>query len=223
MRAMFTLAASLAVCAGLFGCDDSNDGHKTSASVIGAAAASPACKCKQAAESEPMLRESSSRRHGPHRGFRHHAHFAYETGRRSYYEIGWGSSASSMSSYSESRRSYSGPSHSEYAMAEQADSMPPPPPPALDNMPPPGPDNMPPPAPYPPPPPPGPGAGPGPAVAGPADSGVWVDGYGRGHYADGGAAPSPNENSEYLSNEDSARRHDAWRGYDAKCRNAVVD
>ncbi len=222
MRAMLTLAASLAVCAGLYGCDDGKEGHKTSASVIGAAAASPACKCKQAAESEPALRESASR-HRYHHHFRHHEHFAYGTGRRSYTEIGWGSSAGSVSSYSESHRSYSGPSHSEYAMADQADMPPPPPPGALDGMPPAGPDNMPPPPPaaYPPPPPPGPGVGP--AVAGSADSGVWVDGYGRGHYADGEAAPSPNENSEYLSNEDSARRHDPWRGFNAKCRNAAVD
>ena len=211
MRAMLTLAASLAVCAGLFGCDD-GDGHKTSASAIGAASAAPACKCKQAAESEPVLRESSSLRHRYHHRFRHHAHFAYETGRRSYYEIGWGSSAGSMSSYSESSRSYSGPSHSEYAMAEQADSMPPPPPTE-------GPDNMPPPppAPYPPPPP----SGVGPAGDGAADSGMWVDGYGRGHYSDGEATPSPNDSTEYLSNEDSTRRHDPWRGFNSKCRNAV--
>ena len=217
MRAMLTLAASLSICAGLFGCDDGNEGHKTAASVIGAASAAPACKCKQASESEPMLHESSSR-HRYHRHFRHNAHFGYETGRRSYHEIGWGSSAGSASSYSESSRSYSGSSHSEYAMAEQADSMPPPPPPeALDNMPPP------PPASYPPPPPSAGPMGPGPAVAGSADSGVWVDGYGRGHYADGEAASSPNENSEYLSNEDSTRRHDPWRGFNAKCRNAAVD
>ncbi len=53
------------------------------------------------------------------------------------------------------------------------------------------------------------------------DSGVWVDGYGRGHYAEEEAAPSPDDNTEYLSNDDAGRRHDPWRGYNARCRNAV--
>ena len=223
MRAMLTLAASLAVCAGLFGCDD--NAPKSVGGAISAAAASTACKCKQAAQGEPAFHESSRLRHRhPHHYFRHHTHFAYGgggygTGHGSAYEIGWGSGTGSVSSYSETSRSYSGPSHSEYAMAEQApDDMPPPPPPAeaADNMPPP-----PPPAPYPPPPP--AGASPdGPPPGGPPmDSGVWVDGYGRGHYADGDAPPSPNDNTEYLSNEDSGRRHDPWRGFNAKCRNAV--
>ena len=76
MRAMLTLAASLSICAGLFGCDDG--GHKTSASAIGAASASPACKCKQAAESEPVLRTSSPARYRHrHHHFRNHTHFAY--------------------------------------------------------------------------------------------------------------------------------------------------
>jgi hypothetical protein len=196
MRAMLTLAASLFVCAGLFGCDDDGDGHKTTASVIGAAAASPGCKCKQAAQGEPDARAPSPLRHRYHHRFRHYAHFAHKAGSgHSWYEIGWGSSAGSTGSYSDSSRN-------EYAMAEQApDDMPPPPPLS---------------APYPPPPP--PGAGPG---GPPMDSGVWVDGYGRGHYADGEAPPSPNDNTEYLSNEDAGRRHDPWRGFNAKCRNTV--
>jgi len=63
---------------------------------------------------------------------------------------------------------------------------------------------------YPPPPPP-PGAG----------SEVWVDGYGRGHYASGAMAADADSNPAVLSAEDARRRSDPWRGYDARCRNAT--
>jgi hypothetical protein len=65
------------------------------------------------------------------------------------------------------------------------------------------------PAAYPPPPPPV------------ASSEVWVDGYGRSHYAGGGTAVEADSNPAVLSAEDAHRRSDPWRGYDARCPNAV--
>ena len=43
---------------------------------------------------------------------------------------------------------------------------------------------------------------------------IWVDGYGRSHYAAGGQA---DENPARLSREDRRTRHEVWRGYDSKC------
>jgi hypothetical protein len=48
-----------------------------------------------------------------------------------------------------------------------------------------------------------------------AQAAVWVDGYGRSHYAAGEQA---DENPARLSREDRHTRREVWRGYDSKCR-----
>lgn len=47
-----------------------------------------------------------------------------------------------------------------------------------------------------------------------AQTSVWVDGYGRSHYA---AGEQVDENPARLSREDRRMRRDVWRGYDSKC------
>jgi hypothetical protein len=47
-----------------------------------------------------------------------------------------------------------------------------------------------------------------------AQAAVWVDGYGRSHYAAGEQA---DENPARLSREDRHTRREVWRGYDSKC------
>jgi hypothetical protein len=50
---------------------------------------------------------------------------------------------------------------------------------------------------------------------------VWVDGYGRSHYASGAVTTDTDGSAAVLSAGDTRRRSDPWRGYNSKCRNAV--
>jgi hypothetical protein len=112
----------------------------------------------------------------PHR--HHHAHWHSMT-----HEVSWASSASSVSSYSESREyEYGSVSHS-MGGDEQGPAAYPPPPPSVGSE-------------------------------------VWVDGYGRSHYASGGMAGDADRNPAPLSVEDAHQRLDPWRGYDANCPDA---
>jgi hypothetical protein len=46
---------------------------------------------------------------------------------------------------------------------------------------------------------------------------VWVDGYGRAHYADYG--PLEDEHPGMISRKDERERMRPYRGYDSKCDN----
>jgi hypothetical protein len=110
---MFTIAASLSICAGLLGCDQ---GPKASAPAPVAAA--PSCNCQQQAQAAPPAPVAQAPR--PHR--HHHRHQHGMT-----YETSWQGSPSSVPS-SESQASDSA-SEAHESMDEQGSGAYPPPPP----------------------------------------------------------------------------------------------
>jgi hypothetical protein len=52
-----------------------------------------------------------------------------------------------------------------------------------------------------------------------ADAGVWVDGFGKVHYADYG--PLDDEHPGLIAGKDEHERQNPWRGYDSKCNNRI--
>lgn len=52
-----------------------------------------------------------------------------------------------------------------------------------------------------------------------SNEGVWVDGFGKPHYADYG--PIEDEHPGLVSGKDEHERQKPWRGYNSKCDNRV--
>ncbi len=173
MRAMFTIAASLTICTGLFGCDQN---QKASAPAPVAAAAAQSCNCRQQTQAAPAPAVELPRAH------RHRHHHRHGNGWTE--EASWQGSTSLVSSHSESR---------EFEYVSEAHES----------------DDEQGPAAYPPPPPSG------------TSSDVWIDGYGRSHYASADVTTDTDDGPPVRATEDARRRSDPWRGYNSKCRNAV--
>ena len=178
MRAMFKVTASLAICVGLFGSDQSLEAQASVSMRV--AAAAPVCNCPQLARAIAHTIK----------GHKHRLHRHRHGGNNAYHEVLWSDRESSASSYSSS-------DDSDYSSANDAsgngDAM------AGAAIPPPPPNT-----PYPP---------------SQAQSGVWVDGYGRGHYSED-AQESEGGDVADLTAKDTHRRLAPYHAYKVVCDKA---